>query len=125
MYVIVDDHDAEGAVTVLTEPRPDKGDWLGVLRVPYGTDAGIPKGPGVHAPCGHRAPSRKQQANAYCTTVIRSAAGGVIGSVVEELAVRYCSKAARSSAPTSSFVPSPSVVKPSPPPARKLFDATR
>ncbi|MEU9067003.1 Uma2 family endonuclease [Streptomyces sp. NPDC048306] len=45
VYVIVGDHDAEGTVTVLTEPRPDKGAWLGVLRVPYGTDAEILKGP--------------------------------------------------------------------------------
>ncbi|MET9777351.1 Uma2 family endonuclease [Streptomyces sp. NPDC006367] len=45
VYVIIDDHDAQGTVTVLTEPRPDKGDWLGVVRVPYGTDVEIPKGP--------------------------------------------------------------------------------
>ncbi|MEW2266734.1 Uma2 family endonuclease [Streptomyces sp. NPDC047853] len=45
VYVIVDDHDAQRTVTVLTEPRPDKGDWLGVVRVPYGTDAEVPKGP--------------------------------------------------------------------------------
>ncbi|AKZ56577.1 hypothetical protein SAM23877_3530 [Streptomyces ambofaciens ATCC 23877] len=47
VYVIVDDHDAQGTVTVLTEPRPDKGDWLGVVRVPYGTDAEVPKGPAM------------------------------------------------------------------------------
>ncbi len=68
---------------------------------------------------------RPESAVAYRTTVIRSAAGGAIRAVAEELAVRYCSKAARSSAPTRSFVPSPRVVKPSPPPARKLLDATR
>ncbi|MGC9500424.1 Uma2 family endonuclease [Streptomyces sp. WG7] len=45
VYVIIDDYDAQGTVTVLTEPRPDKADWLGVVRVPYGTDVDIPKGP--------------------------------------------------------------------------------
>ncbi|WP_055695905.1 Uma2 family endonuclease [Streptomyces prasinopilosus] len=45
VYVIIDDHDAQGTVTVLTEPRPDKADWLGVVRVPYGTDVDLPKGP--------------------------------------------------------------------------------
>ncbi|MGY0068261.1 Uma2 family endonuclease [Streptomyces sp. QTS137] len=47
VYVIIDDHDAQGTVTVLTEPRPDKADWLGVVRVPYGTDVDIPKGPAM------------------------------------------------------------------------------
>ncbi|MGC9382005.1 Uma2 family endonuclease [Streptomyces sp. MH13] len=45
VYVIIDNYDAQGTVTVLTEPRPDKADWLGVVRVPYGTDVDIPKGP--------------------------------------------------------------------------------
>lgn len=61
----------------------------------------------------------------YFTIVMRSAAGGASGEPAEEWAVRYCSRAARSSSPTRSSAPWPSVVKPSPPPARKLFVATR
>ncbi|WP_329571901.1 Uma2 family endonuclease [Streptomyces sp. NBC_01361] len=45
VYVIIDDHDAQGTVTVLTEPRSDKGDWVGVHQVPYGTEVTIPEGP--------------------------------------------------------------------------------
>ncbi|MFD3308244.1 Uma2 family endonuclease [Streptomyces sp. NPDC058694] len=39
------DHDDQGTVTVLTEPRPEKADWVGVHRVPYGTEVTIPEGP--------------------------------------------------------------------------------
>ena len=45
VYVIIDDYDKQGTVTVLTEPQPDRADWLGVTSVPYGTDVQIPKGP--------------------------------------------------------------------------------
>ncbi|QEU92967.1 Uma2 family endonuclease [Streptomyces kanamyceticus] len=45
VYVIIDDHDAEGTVTILTEPQPEKADWVGVHRVPYGTEVMIPEGP--------------------------------------------------------------------------------
>ncbi|MFI0238301.1 Uma2 family endonuclease [Streptomyces sp. NPDC016845] len=45
VYVLIDDHDAPGTVTVLTEPRPDRQDWAGVHQVPYGTDVVIPEGP--------------------------------------------------------------------------------
>ncbi|MFE0134771.1 Uma2 family endonuclease [Streptomyces sp. NPDC059037] len=45
VYVIVDDYDAEGTVTVLTEPQPANADWVGVHRVPYGTEVTIPEGP--------------------------------------------------------------------------------
>ncbi|MFF3575807.1 Uma2 family endonuclease [Streptomyces mirabilis] len=45
VYVIIDDHDNQGTVTVLTEPQPEKADWVGVHRVPYGTDVTIPEGP--------------------------------------------------------------------------------
>ncbi|MFJ8826094.1 Uma2 family endonuclease [Streptomyces sp. NPDC102467] len=45
VYVIIDDHDSEGTVTVLTEPRPDKEDWASVHQVPYGTEVAIPEGP--------------------------------------------------------------------------------
>ncbi|MFI1365737.1 Uma2 family endonuclease [Streptomyces griseochromogenes] len=45
VYVIIDDYDKQGTVTVLTEPQPDRADWLGVASVPYGTDVHLPKGP--------------------------------------------------------------------------------
>jgi hypothetical protein len=45
VYVVIDDYDDQGTVTVLTEPRPEKADWVGVHRVPYGTDVTIPEGP--------------------------------------------------------------------------------
>ncbi|MFF0037621.1 Uma2 family endonuclease [Streptomyces mirabilis] len=45
VYVIIDDHDNQGTVTVLTEPQPEKADWVGVHRVPYGTDVTVPEGP--------------------------------------------------------------------------------
>ncbi|WP_328495481.1 Uma2 family endonuclease [Streptomyces sp. NBC_00414] len=45
VYVAIDDHDDQGTVTVLTEPRPDRADWVGVHRVPYGTEVTIPEGP--------------------------------------------------------------------------------
>lgn len=45
VYVIVDDYDDHGTVTVLSEPRPEKADWVGVHRVPYGTEVIIPEGP--------------------------------------------------------------------------------
>ncbi|MEU6676960.1 Uma2 family endonuclease [Streptomyces sp. NPDC046925] len=45
VYVIIDDYDGEGTVTVLTEPQPENADWVGVHRVPYGTEVAIPEGP--------------------------------------------------------------------------------
>jgi len=45
VYVIIDDYDANGTVTVLTEPRPDKAEWAGVHRVSYGAGVTIPEGP--------------------------------------------------------------------------------
>jgi len=45
VYVIIDEYDGEGTVTILTEPRPDKADWVGVVRVPFGADAPVSKGP--------------------------------------------------------------------------------
>ncbi|MGV9252460.1 hypothetical protein [Streptomyces sp. NPDC003697] len=44
MYVIVDDFDDEGAVTVLTSPAR-RAKYTDEHRVPYGTDAVIPEGP--------------------------------------------------------------------------------
>ncbi|WP_327430340.1 Uma2 family endonuclease [Streptomyces sp. NBC_01236] len=45
VYVIIDDYDDHGTVTVLTEPHPEKADWVGVHRVLYGTEVTIPEGP--------------------------------------------------------------------------------
>ncbi|RPF34558.1 Uma2 family endonuclease [Streptomyces sp. TLI_185] len=45
IYVIIDDYDVQGAVTVFTRPRPDKADWEDIHRVPYGTEVTIPEGP--------------------------------------------------------------------------------
>ncbi|WP_342786961.1 hypothetical protein [Streptomyces cyaneus] len=45
VHVLIDDYDSHGTVTVLTEPEPDKADWVGVHRVAYGTDVTIPEGP--------------------------------------------------------------------------------
>ncbi|MFE7069738.1 Uma2 family endonuclease [Streptomyces sp. NPDC057620] len=45
VYVVIDAHDDQGTVTVLTEPRPDRADWVGVHRVPFGTELTVPEGP--------------------------------------------------------------------------------
>ncbi|MDO0913170.1 Uma2 family endonuclease [Streptomyces sp. DT2A-34] len=45
LYVLIDDYDGQGAVTLFTGPRPDKADWEDIHRVPYGTDVTIPEGP--------------------------------------------------------------------------------
>ncbi|KAA0929725.1 Uma2 family endonuclease [Streptomyces apricus] len=45
VYVVIDDYDGQGTVTVLTEPRPDQADWVGVHRVSYGTEVTVPEGP--------------------------------------------------------------------------------
>lgn len=45
VYVVIDDYDDHGTVTVLTDPEPDRADWLGAHRVPYGTEVTIPSGP--------------------------------------------------------------------------------
>ncbi|WP_405616845.1 Uma2 family endonuclease [Streptomyces sp. NBC_00076] len=45
VYVLIDDHDGQGAVTLFTEPRPEKADWDDIHRVPYGTDVTISEGP--------------------------------------------------------------------------------
>lgn len=45
MYVIIDDYDGQGAVTLFAGPRPEKADWEDIHRVPYGTEVVIPEGP--------------------------------------------------------------------------------
>jgi Uma2 family endonuclease len=45
VYVIFDDYDGGGAVTLFTKPRPDEADWDDIHRVPYGTEVVVPEGP--------------------------------------------------------------------------------
>ncbi|MFI6404855.1 Uma2 family endonuclease [Streptomyces sp. NPDC050548] len=45
VYVIIDDYDGHGTVTVVNHPQPEKADWNGVHSVPYGTEVTIPEGP--------------------------------------------------------------------------------
>ncbi|MFF4290609.1 Uma2 family endonuclease [Streptomyces sp. NPDC001633] len=45
VYVLIDDHDGHGTVTVLTSPSPEEAAYAGENRVPYGVDAVIPEGP--------------------------------------------------------------------------------
>ncbi|MHC0433315.1 Uma2 family endonuclease [Streptomyces sp. O3] len=45
VYVLIDDHDNHGTVTVLTDPRPGEAVYASETRVPYGTDVTIPEGP--------------------------------------------------------------------------------
>ncbi|MEU5011934.1 Uma2 family endonuclease [Streptomyces sp. NPDC021749] len=45
VYVLIDDHDGHGTVTVLTSPSPEEAAYAGENRVPYGVDAIIPEGP--------------------------------------------------------------------------------
>jgi Uma2 family endonuclease len=44
VYVLIDDYDGQGAVTLFTGPRPEKADWEDIHRVPYGTDVTIAEG---------------------------------------------------------------------------------
>jgi len=45
VYVLIDDFDDQGSVTLFTGPRPDKADWDDIHRVLYGTEVTIPEGP--------------------------------------------------------------------------------
>ncbi|MGW7439500.1 Uma2 family endonuclease [Streptomyces sp. NPDC054849] len=45
VYVLIDDHDELGMVTVLTTPDPDQAVYDDEVRVPYGTAVTIPEGP--------------------------------------------------------------------------------
>lgn len=45
VYVIIDDYDNSGTVSVLTAPLPERARYEDEHRVPYGTDAVIPEGP--------------------------------------------------------------------------------
>ncbi|MFD7413372.1 Uma2 family endonuclease [Kitasatospora purpeofusca] len=45
VYVIIDDYDDGGAVTVLSGPDPERGAYASSVRTPYGEDAVVPEGP--------------------------------------------------------------------------------
>lgn len=44
VYVLIDDHDNHGTVTVLTSPSPGEETYAAAIRVPYGTEVQIPEG---------------------------------------------------------------------------------
>ncbi|MBO1415757.1 Uma2 family endonuclease [Streptomyces sp. FH025] len=45
VYVIIDDYDDGGVVTILTGPDPARGEYASSTRIPYGKEAVIPEGP--------------------------------------------------------------------------------
>ncbi|MFG2864488.1 Uma2 family endonuclease [Streptomyces sioyaensis] len=45
VYVLIDDYDDHGTVSVLTSPRPDDGIYTNAHHVGYGTEVSIPEGP--------------------------------------------------------------------------------
>ncbi|MHA6759275.1 Uma2 family endonuclease [Streptacidiphilus sp. PAMC 29251] len=45
LYLLIDDHDEDGKVTLLTQPEPGHSRYAGELSLPYGTDLTIPTGP--------------------------------------------------------------------------------
>ncbi|NJP99378.1 Uma2 family endonuclease [Streptomyces zingiberis] len=45
VYVLIDDHDGHGTVTVLTSPSRKEAVYAAETRVPYGTAVEIPEGP--------------------------------------------------------------------------------
>lgn len=45
VYIILDDYDGQGTVTVLASPLPDKAVYAESHRVPYGREVIIPAGP--------------------------------------------------------------------------------
>ncbi|MGK4583002.1 Uma2 family endonuclease [Kitasatospora sp. HPMI-4] len=45
VYVIIDDFDGKGHVTVLSEPNPKKATYEAEVRMPYGTEVIVPEGP--------------------------------------------------------------------------------
>ncbi len=44
VYVLIDDHDGHGTVTVLTSPSSEEAVYAAETRVPYGTEVAIPEG---------------------------------------------------------------------------------
>ncbi|MEU9376648.1 Uma2 family endonuclease [Streptomyces sp. NPDC048255] len=45
VYVVIDDFDAQGTVTVFSGPEPDKGTYSTKTTVSYGTSTTVPDGP--------------------------------------------------------------------------------
>ncbi|MFD4246413.1 Uma2 family endonuclease [Streptomyces sp. NPDC058525] len=46
VYVIIDDYDGHGTVSVLAGPVPSEARYASEVRMPYGTEVIIPEGPG-------------------------------------------------------------------------------
>ncbi|CAL9369778.1 hypothetical protein SUDANB171_00836 [Streptomyces sp. enrichment culture] len=44
VYVLIDDHDIHGTVSILTSPSPTEAVYQASTRVPYGKEAAIPEG---------------------------------------------------------------------------------
>jgi hypothetical protein len=45
VYVLIDDYDGHGTVSILTSPSPGEGVYAAKTCVPYGTEVVIPEGP--------------------------------------------------------------------------------
>lgn len=45
VYVIIDDFDGVGHVTVLSAPNAEKASYEAEVRMPYGTEVVVPDGP--------------------------------------------------------------------------------
>jgi Uma2 family endonuclease len=45
VYVLIDDYDGHGTVSILTSPSPGEGVYAAETCVPYGTEVVIPEGP--------------------------------------------------------------------------------
>ncbi|WP_329384305.1 Uma2 family endonuclease [Streptomyces sp. NBC_01351] len=45
VYVIIDDYDGHGTVSVLTGPVPGEAQYASEVRMPYGTEVVVPEGP--------------------------------------------------------------------------------
>jgi Uma2 family endonuclease len=45
VYVLIDDYDNHGTVTILSSPSPDEEIYAAESRTPYGTEVQIPEGP--------------------------------------------------------------------------------
>jgi hypothetical protein len=45
VYILVDDHDEDGKVTMPSRPEPAQARYAGESSLPYGTDPVVPEGP--------------------------------------------------------------------------------
>jgi Uma2 family endonuclease len=44
VYILIDDYDLHGTVTIMTSPSPTEAVYQAAIRVPYGKEAAIPEG---------------------------------------------------------------------------------